>query len=265
VVVPFAVGVTVRVSREGAARAGAERVRKIADDERLRVAQEVHDVVGHGLAAITMQAEIALHLLPRRPEQAAPALEAISRTSRQALDELRATLALVRHGETRAPTAGLARLDDLVTRVRDSGVPVEVSATGGPPGRLPTAVDLAAYRVIQESLTNVLRHAGAATATVSLGYQPGELRIEVVDTGRGRPGTPGDGRPDGRGAAGPGGPGHGIIGMRERVAAVGGELTAGPRPGGGFRVYARLPVPEGPADAEGQRPDTVVGNEGGLS
>ncbi|MEU6076068.1 sensor histidine kinase [Micromonospora sp. NPDC047074] len=242
VVVPFAVGFTVRVSRESVARANAERARRIADDERLRVAQEVHDVVGHGLAAINMQAEIALHLLPKQPGQAAPALEAISRTSKQALDELRSTLALVRHGESRAPTAGLARLDDLVGRVRDSGVPVEVRTTGEPLRPLPAAVDLTAYRVIQESLTNVLRHAGAATATVSLGFQPGELQIEIVDTARGEGGSLGRSA-HGRGAAGPGHPGHGIIGMRERVAAVGGEMTAEPHPGGGFRVYARLPVP----------------------
>jgi signal transduction histidine kinase len=138
-------------------------------------------------------------------------------------------------------------------------------ATGEQPGHLPTAVDLAAYRVIQESLTNVLRHAGAAAASVSIRYQPGDLRIEVVDTGRGGARTPGDRPPDGRGPAGQGSPGHGIIGMRERVAAVGGELTAEPRIGGGFRVYARLPIQGGPVSTGGHRPDTAVANEGGHS
>ncbi|MDQ7910916.1 histidine kinase [Phytohabitans sp. ZYX-F-186] len=231
VAVPFAVGVTVRISREAAAQARDDLARRYADEERLRVAQEVHDVVGHGLSAINMQAEIALHLLGKRPEQAEAALTAISRTSREALDELRVTLALVRRtreGETRAATAGLARLDDLVARMSETGVPVEVEVTGDRRD-LPAAVDLAAYRVVQESLTNVLRHAGAASATVRLAYLPEEVSVEVVDTGRG--------------AAGPPGGGHGLVGMRERVAALGGEFTAGPVEGGGFRVYARLPLP----------------------
>jgi signal transduction histidine kinase len=231
VVVPFAVGFTVRVSREAADRAREDQARLYADDERLRVAQEVHDVVGHGLSAINMQAEIALHLLDKRPEQAEAALTAISRTSRQALDELRVTLALVRRtkdGETRAATAGLARLDDLVARMSETGVPVKVEIIGERRD-LPAAVDLAAYRVIQESLTNVLRHAGAATATVRLAYLPKEVSVEVVDTGRGAIGGPGGG--------------HGLVGMRERIAALGGNFTAGPAEGGGFRVYARLPLP----------------------
>jgi signal transduction histidine kinase len=231
VVVPFAVGVTVRLSREAAARARDDLARQYADEERLRVAQEVHDVVGHGLSAINMQAEIALHLLGKRPEQAEQALTAISRTSREALDELRVTLALVRRtreGETRAATAGLARLDDLMARMSESGVPVTVEVTGERRD-LPAAVDLAAYRVVQESLTNVLRHAGAATATVRLGYLPEEVSVEVVDTGRGAVTAPGGG--------------HGLVGMRERVAALGGDFAAGPADGGGFRVYARLPLP----------------------
>ncbi|MFC0530191.1 sensor histidine kinase [Phytohabitans kaempferiae] len=231
VVVPFALGVTVRLSREAAARARDDLARQYADEERLRVAQEVHDVVGHGLSAINMQAEIALHLLTKRPEQAEAALTAISRTSREALDELRVTLALVRRtkeDETRSATAGLARLDDLVARMSETGVPVKVEITGERRD-LPAAVDLAAYRVVQESLTNVLRHAGAATATVRLGYLPREVSVEVVDTGRGAVTEPGGG--------------HGLVGMRERVAALGGAFTAGPAEGGGFRVHARLPLP----------------------
>jgi signal transduction histidine kinase len=240
VIVPFALGVTIRMNRESAARERADQARQYADEERLRVAQEVHDVVGHGLSAINMQAEIALHLLAKRSgpalgpsetEQAEAALSAISRTSREALDELRVTLALVRRtqeGETRAPTPGLARLDDLVARMSESGVPVKVE-TDGERRDLPAAVDLAAYRVIQESLTNVLRHAGAATATVRLGFAPGEVSVEVTDTGRGA-----DGRASG---------GHGLTGMSERVAALGGEFAAGSAPGQGFRVYAKLPSP----------------------
>ncbi|WP_233513502.1 sensor histidine kinase [Micromonospora craterilacus] len=241
VVVPFAVGVTVRVNREATARNRAEQSRKLADEERLRIAQEVHDVVGHGLAAIYMQAEIALHLLPKRPEQAETALTAISRTSREALDELRVTLAVVRRGDDRAPTPGLGQLDQLRDRLAGAGLPVTVEVTGEPRD-LPTAVDLAGYRVAQESLTNVLRHAGSATATVRIGYTPTEVTVEVTDTGP-RPGAAGA-RPGpvSRPGGAPATDGHGLAGMRERVAALGGEFAAGPRPEGGFRVYARLPV-----------------------
>jgi signal transduction histidine kinase len=229
-VVPFAVGVVVRVSLEANARARAEQVREYAYEERLRVAQEVHDVVGHGLAAINMQAEIALHLLPTRPQQADEALSAISRTSKEALDELRATLTVVRRSDpsgVRAPTPGLARLDDLVDRMAGTGVAVTVEVTG-PPGDLPAAVDLAAYRLVQESLTNVLRHAGPASAAVRVSQEPDQLTVTVTDTGRG--------------AAPPEAGGHGIVGMRERVTALGGTFEAGPGPAGGFRVQGRFPL-----------------------
>jgi signal transduction histidine kinase len=227
VAVPFAVGTAVRLTRQGRARERAADARRVADDERLRVAQEVHDVVGHGLAAITLQAEIALHLLPTKPEQAETALTAISTTSREALDELRTTLAAVRGGgpDERAPTAGLARLDALTERITASGTPVTASVSGAP-RELPAAVDLAAYRVVQESLTNVLRHAGPATATVLIDYRPDTLRLEVADTG---------------GVSGPVTEGHGIAGMRERVTALGGSFSAGAGPRG-FRVSAVFPV-----------------------
>ncbi|WP_318783239.1 sensor histidine kinase [Plantactinospora soyae] len=231
VVVPFAVGATVRSNREAAARTRIEQTRRLADEERLRVAQEVHDVVGHGLAAINMQAEIALHLLPTRPEQAETALTAISRTSREALDELRVTLSVVRRdaGTDRAPAPGLDQVAALTERLHGTGLPVTLTVTGDR-RTLPVAVDLAAYRVVQEALTNVLRHAGAATATVRISYLPAEVTIEVTDTGRGGPGV-----------AGPGA-GHGLTGMRERVDSLGGVLEAGPRSGGGFRVLVRLPA-----------------------
>jgi signal transduction histidine kinase len=229
-VVPFALGATVRINRESAARARTEQVRRLADDERLRIAQEVHDVVGHGLAAINLQAEVALHLLAKRPEQAETALAAISRTSKEALDELRVTLAVVRRDD-RSPTPGLSRVEDLRARSAAAGLPITVEVTG-PVRDLPAAVDLAAYRVVQESLTNVLRHAGAATTVVRISYLPAEVTVEVTDTGPAGPGP---------GAAGPGA-GHGLAGMRERVTALGGQLEAGPRAGGGFRVYARLPA-----------------------
>jgi signal transduction histidine kinase len=234
VVVPFALGVTVRLYREAAARERADQLRRHADAERLRVAREVHDVVAHGLAAITMQADITLHVLEKQPELARPALEAIGRSSREALEELRSTLAVVRaeadpdRPDDRAPTPGLARLDALLGRMSDTGVPVRVETTGQRRD-LPAAVDLAAYRVIQEALTNVLRHAGPAAATVRLDYQEEALSVEITDTGRGGP------------AAAPGG-GHGVLGMRERVTALGGTFSAGRGPAGGFRVHALLPV-----------------------
>jgi signal transduction histidine kinase len=227
VVVPFAVGVTVRLSREAAARARIDSARRIADDERLRVAQEVHDVVGHGLAAINMQAEIALHLLHRKPEQAEAALTAISRTSKHGLDELRATLLAVRSGDDRAPMPGLGQLPALRDRLAHAGLPVSLSIDGAPAEDLPGAVDLAAYRIVQEALTNVLRHAGATSAQVTIGYRAESLELEVTDTGIG-------GEPSQLGS--------GIAGMRERATLLGGELTAGPRAGGGFRVHAVLPL-----------------------
>ncbi|MEU1683795.1 sensor histidine kinase [Micromonospora sp. NPDC005707] len=233
VVVPFAVGVTVRLGRENAARSRTDEARRLADAERLRVAREVHDVVGHGLAAIHLQAEIALHLLARKPEQAEAALTAISRTSKEALDELRVTLTVVRRDEPadeRAPAPGLAQLPQLRERLAGAGLPVTVEVDGAP-RPVPVAVDLAAYRVVQEALTNVLRHAGPATATVRIRYAPAEVGVEVTDTGRGP-------------AAAADRPGYGLAGMRERVTALGGSFTAGPASTGGFRVSATLPVEE---------------------
>jgi signal transduction histidine kinase len=228
VAAPFAIGVTVRVSREAAARARAEAVRQRVDAERLRVAQEVHDVVGHGLAAIKMQADVALHLLARRPEQAELALNVISRTSTEALDELRATLAVVRRDGsdgTRSPAPGLDRLEELRQRMADAGVQVRID-TDGDPGELPAAVQLAGYRVVQESLTNVLRHGEARIASVRIRYETGAVHIAVSNPISGAPGQ---------------GDGLGIPGMRERVTSLGGQLTAGPTPDGRFEVTARIP------------------------
>jgi signal transduction histidine kinase len=230
VVVPFAIGRVVRVGREAAARTRAEEVERQGYQERLRIAQEVHDIVGHGLAAIHLQAEIALHVLAKQPTQAETALAAISRTSKEALDELRATLDVVRQGAGAVPDPpgpGLARLDDLVARMSGTGVPVTVTVEGTPRD-LPSGIDLAAYRIVQEALTNVLRHAPSGTATVRLAYAPAEVTVEVTDTGRD--------------PVGPVNGGSGIAGMRERVGALGGVFEAGPRVGGGFRVFARLPV-----------------------
>jgi signal transduction histidine kinase len=223
-IVPFALGVIVRVQREATARARAEEVRRHAYDERLRVAQEVHDVVGHGLAAIKMQAEIALHLLADKPEQAETALIAISRTSTEALDEVRSTLALV--GDSRAPAPGLARIDELCGRMAESGLRVDLS-TAGAPRTLPVAVDLAGYRVVQESLTNVLRHGAGNTATVRISWEDDGVLIVVANP------------LDGAGAVAEG---LGIPGMRRRVTSLGGTFGAGPTGDGRFAVRARIPL-----------------------
>ncbi|MFD4527880.1 sensor histidine kinase [Streptomyces sp. NPDC058470] len=227
VVVPFSLGFTLRVRRETAVRARAEAIRQSVDEERFRVAQEVHDIVGHGLAAIKMQADIALHVLAKKPDQAEVALEAISRTSSQALDELRATLAVVRRTDAElAPVPGLARMDELRQRMADAGVYVRVE-TSGTPAALPVAVDLTGYRIVQESLTNVLRHSGSGQATVAIRYEPDEVRITVSN--------PVTGISDGGG-------GSGIPGMRARVQALGGQFTAGPAPQNRFEVHALLPT-----------------------
>jgi signal transduction histidine kinase len=249
VVLPWALGTIVRLGREEAGRNREEELRRRAYEERLRVAREVHDVVGHGLAVINMQAGIALHVLAKRPDQVEVALEAIKTTSKEALDELRSTLAVFRQPEEasapRRPAPGLAQLEALIGEMTDSGLPVDLTVSGERAG-LPGAVDHAAYRIVQESLTNVLRHAGPVTARVRVSYEPGTLDLEISDDGNGtRPHQLDGSAPDGAAdAAGTGG--HGIVGMRERAAAVGGTLVAGPGEAGGFRVHARLPTGDGP-------------------
>jgi signal transduction histidine kinase len=221
VVVPAAIGYGLRVRQESARQARAEVIRQ-------RVAQEVHDIVGHGLAAIKMQADIALHVLERKPGQAQVALAAISRTSSQALDELRATLAAVRRTDDdgRGLTAGLGRLDDLRQRMADAGVRVRLRTSGEHGAGIPAAVDLAGYRIVQESLTNVLRHSRCEEADVTVRYEADGVAITVSNPVIGTP---------------PAGAGSGIAGMRARVEALGGEFTAG-AVARRFEVHARLPI-----------------------
>jgi signal transduction histidine kinase len=214
-----------------AERTRDEEVRRHASEERMRIARELHDVLAHSISVINVQAGVALHLLDRQPEQARPALVAITEASKNALGELRATLGVLRGADDddpRAPAPTLAQLNDLVTTATTAGVRVQVNVTGAE-RPLPPGVDLAAYRIAQESLTNVARHARPATATLSIAYGADELVVEVQDDGR---------TADARAFRA----GHGLIGMRERAASVGGELDAGPRPEGGFRVRARLPL-----------------------
>jgi signal transduction histidine kinase len=207
---------------------------RAAAQERLRIAQELHDVIGHSLGVIAVQAGVGMHMIDTAPEEARQALEHISRTSRSSLAEIRRLLGLVRAGDgpgaPYAPTPGLPDLVRLAEEVSGSGLAVDLSM---PPDAadLPPGVELAAYRIVQEALTNARKHAGATRATVRLAVERGVLCVAVADDGTG----PADGA-----AAG----GHGLIGMRERVAVYGGSLHVGPDPGGGCRVTATLPFEE---------------------
>jgi signal transduction histidine kinase len=222
------------------------------DEERLRIARELHDVVAHSMSVIAVQSAVGGHVMDTQPEEARHALAAIEATSRSALTEMRRLLGVLRQdGEpagSLVPAPGLADLAPLVAQVGEAGLKVWVQVEGER-GSVPPGVDLSAYRIIQEALTNVIKHAAAATACVKVSYEKGAVALEITDDGPGRR----DGREAGPGRAdapragavtSPFSTGHGIIGMRERVAVFGGEFAAGPRADGGFRVFARLPVPE---------------------
>jgi signal transduction histidine kinase len=225
----------------------AEAARQVAE-ERLRIARDLHDTVAHSMATITVQAGSALHLLDGRDDNLRAALTAIRETSKEALGEMRTTLGQLRagrqDGDPQTRSGGLDRLASLRDAVTAAGAPVTISVEGTEQA-LPPDVDRVAYRILQEALTNVLRHAGpSARATVCLRYEPGVVAIRVTDDG-GDAATGQDGA--GPPAAQAGG-GHGLTGMAERAAAVGGEVTAGALAGGGFEVLARLPLAgHGPA------------------
>jgi signal transduction histidine kinase len=227
----------IRERAERAERTREEEARRRVAEERLRIARDLHDVVAHHIALVNVQAGVAAHVMDKRPDQAKEALAHVREASRTALSELRATVGLLRQsGDPEAPTEpapGLARLDELADTFRSAGLPVEV-ARADDDTTLPAAVDLAAYRVIQEALTNVRKHAGpTAKAEVSVVRVGTDVEITVLDDGPGEDAEPRD--DDGHG-------GHGLLGMRERVTALGGSLTTGPRYGGGFRVHAILPL-----------------------
>ena len=230
----------VRLRRERTVETRAARAldaRRRVSEERLHMARDLHDVIGHNISLINVQAGVGLDLMDTHPEQARAALAAIKTVSKDALDELRTMLAALRQDDEnapRAPAPGLDRLGELVEVTRAAGIGVTVQ-TLGEARSLPAAVDLAAYRIIQESLTNVARHAGPATATVRLTHGSDSLDIEIRDDGH-TPATNG---------ASPG-TGTGVAGMSERASALGGRLQAGPHPGGGFAVTAHLPL-EGPS------------------
>jgi signal transduction histidine kinase len=215
-------GEAVRNRRAWANEVAERRV----EEERLRIARELHDVMAHTIAGINVQAGVAADVLHDSPEQAKAALRTIREQSRETMAELKGAVGLLREaGPPRAPAPGLAGLGALVRMASGAGVEVDV-AVDGARRPLPGAVDLTAYRIVQESLTNVVRHANASAATVRVRYEPDAVELLVSDDGRG-----GNGRS-----------GYGLVGMRERTAAVGGTLIAGPGPEGGFRVRARLPT-----------------------
>jgi signal transduction histidine kinase len=213
-------------------RAQHELARQAVTEERLRIARELHDVVAHSMSVVAVHAGSGRMVAATDPAAAERALETIETTTRSALGEMRRLLGVLRSGDGQEPGAlgpapGLADLPELVTDVAGSGVEVELRVEGERPA-VPPGVDLSAYRVVQEALTNIIKHAQARTAVVEVRYSGRDVAVEVVDDGRG-------------GAAGPSG-GHGLMGMRERVAVHGGQLEAGPGPNGGFRVAARFPV-----------------------
>ncbi|MEU8385366.1 sensor histidine kinase [Streptosporangium sp. NPDC048865] len=236
-------GRAVRERRAYTARAAEQLAGRAVAEERLRIARELHDVVAHGMSLIAVKAGIANHVAAVRPEEAADALRVIEATSRSALAEMRQLLGVLRSEADLGappdltPSPGLAGLAGLAERASTAGVRVElaVRATG-----LPDGVELSVYRIVQEALTNVVRHAAPARCHVSVEASGGEVRVEVADDGPGE-------RPP------PGGPGHGLIGMRERAVMYGGTLTAGRRPGGGFGISARIPYEEPPAPRQETR------------
>ncbi len=210
-----------------AERTREETARRRANEERLHIARELHDSLTHQISVIKVQAEVAVHLARKRGEQVPEALLAIREAGREAARELRATLEVLRDDD-KNPPHGLDHVPELVQRARTAGL-VATLTIEGHRSDVPAAVDRTAYRIVQESLTNITRHASAATASVRIDYRPDALAIQVDDDGKATP----DAAPV---------PGVGLLGMRERVAALGGHLRAGPRSEGGFTVQAELPV-----------------------
>ncbi|MEU6644137.1 sensor histidine kinase [Saccharomonospora sp. NPDC046836] len=227
---------------ELAERTREEEARARVDEERLRIAREVHDTVAHAIAIINVQSGVTAHVLDKRPERARETLQAIEQTSSQALQEMRAILGVLRDdNDGRVPHPGLGQIDALTAKAREAGLDIDVDATS-PPQPVPSAVGSAVYRILQESITNVIRHVGPTRVTVALSYGTDTVEVRVTDEGR-REGSAN------MGLAGPHKPGRGILGMRERCQLLGGELDAGPLPGGGFAVTARLPLaPSGTAN-----------------
>ncbi len=240
---PWAAGLAIRLRKERETALGAEnrrleseqeeRARRAVAEERSRIARELHDVVSHAISVTVLQARGARRVLDDDPASVRRALDAIEATNTSALGDMRRLLAVLRDteptggGPDHAPLPSLANLEQLIAQVQHSGLPVSLSVAGAP-ASVPPGVDLSAYRIVQEALTNVLKHSTGASARVELAYDVDELGVTVTD----------DGAASTNGTTGAG---HGLIGIRERVAVVGGEVTAGPLPDGGYQVRARLP------------------------
>jgi signal transduction histidine kinase len=267
VIIGWAIGYIVRQRRRYSLGLQVEAASKAVAEERLRIARELHDVVAHSMSVIAIQAGYGQYVMDSQPADARAALGAIQATSREALDEMRRMLGALRQADQAdqadqagdgaadsaplLPAPGLADLDRLLTRTGSAGVQVSLERRGSPQ-ELAASIDMSAYRIIQEALTNVVKHAHASRCDVLLDYADEELVIEVTDSGAGMPVLagaaarssghgPADGALAGGGPAGAGG--HGIIGMRERVSLLGGSFSAGPLPGYGFQVTARIPLP----------------------
>jgi signal transduction histidine kinase len=225
-----------REQAEQRAREELAQARRARSEERLQIARELHDVVAHSMSLIAVQAGVANYVVGQHPEEAARALSSIEQTSRGALREMRALLGVLRAEDGLDPAPGLAGLDTLAERAGEAGVRVDLEVRGKRP-RLSPGLDLAAYRVVQEAITNVIKHAATDRCRVTVAGDDDVLTVEITDQGRGVPG-------DGVSAAGVSRPGagHGIAGMRERVAMYGGEFRAGPGPDRGFQVTARFPL-----------------------
>jgi signal transduction histidine kinase len=235
-IVGFALGGKFREADEAKERAARaerereERARSAVSDERARIARELHDVVGHSVSVMTVQASAVRRLLRPHQEREREALLVVERTGREALAEMRRMVGVLRRPEEApalAPQPSLEHIGRLVEQAREAGLPVELRIEGEAV-QLPAGVDLTAYRLVQEGLTNALKHARAGQAEVLVRYSDGQVELTVSD--------------DGRGGGGGDTGGHGLVGMRERVSVYGGELEAGPRPEGGYRLRARLPV-----------------------
>lgn len=229
---PWAAGVAIRMRRDRERTLVVEGEEAVAR-ERARIARELHDVVSHAISVTVLQARGGRAMVGRDEDAVRRALDAIEQTNTAALSDMRRLLAVLRDTDSEtddgraAPQPSLANLERLVEQVRQTGLPIELSIVGEP-GPVPPGVDLSAYRIVQESLTNVMKHSGeGATATVTIAYSADDLHVTIAD--------------DGRGAAAPDGSGHGLAGIRERVAVVGGTVVAEPAPAGGFEVQARLP------------------------
>ena len=222
--------------RDLASQLKAQQERRAAEavqDERSRIARELHDVVAHHVSVMTVQAGAVRRLLTPEQEREREALVSVEETGRQALTEMRRLLGVLKdeaeeRRAPRAPQPGIATLETLLGQVREAGLPVDMTLEGRPV-ELPPGVDLSAYRIVQEALTNALKYAGPARAWVVVRYRDDDVELEIANDGRTE-------------AAQADGGGHGLVGMRERVAVYGGELESGPRPGGGFAVRARLPI-----------------------